>query len=112
MTRKLCSESFILADGTKVSCTRKAAPPREVCGHEHVCLNCFEAWGMENEHYDGGHDEGEGIDCPECGTYDPRGKQGHTNNTGTHRKHRSHALCDHPRTPAGRAACRKVRNAE
>ena len=103
-----CTETFTLANGETVACNRKAAPKNQVSGHDAVCLKCYEAWMMMNEHIDDGHAEAV-ADCPGCGTYDPRTKQGHTN-TAT-KSHTSHAACDHPRTPAGRAACRKARKA-
>ncbi|QGJ95988.1 hypothetical protein PBI_YARN_31 [Gordonia phage Yarn] len=105
-----CTETFTLANGETVACNRKAAPKNQVSGHEAVCLKCFEAWMMENDHNDNGHDEAV-ADCPLCGTYDPRTKQGHTKTKGTKQVHRSHADCDHPKTPAARAKCRKARAA-
>ncbi|WVX87815.1 hypothetical protein SEA_BILLDOOR_33 [Gordonia phage BillDoor] len=103
-----CTETFTLANGETVACNRKAAPKNQVSGHEAVCLKCFEAWMMENDHNDNGHDEAV-ADCPLCGTYDPRTKQGHTKTKGTKQVHRSHADCDHPKTPSARAKCRKAR---
>ena len=104
-----CTETFTLANGDTVSCNRKAAPKKSVLGHENVCFPCFEAWMMENDHNDNGHDEAV-ANCPECGTYDPRTKQGHTKTKGTKQVHRSHANCNHDKTPAARAKCRKARN--
>lgn len=110
MTTNRCSEKFTLADGTEVQCNRKAAPKREVNGHEAVCLKCFDAWGMENSHYDGMHEAGPVDGCPECGTYDPRGRKGHTNTAP--KSHGSHRECyaagKHLPTPKDRAACRKA----
>lgn len=105
-----CTETFTLANGDTVSCNRKAAPKKSVLGHENVCFPCFEAWMMENDHNDNGHDEAV-ANCPECGTYDPRTKQGHTKTKGTKQVHRSHANCNHDKTPAARAKCRKARAA-
>lgn len=105
-----CTETFTLANGDTVSCNRKAAPKKSVLGHENVCFPCFEAWMMENDHNDHGHDEAV-ANCPECGTYDPRTKQGHTKTKGTKQVHRSHANCNHDKTPAARAKCRKARAA-
>lgn len=110
MSNATCVESFTLANGNTVSCNRKAAPKNQVGGHDAVCLKCYEAWMMMNEHNDYGHDEAV-ADCPECGTYDPRVKQGHTKTKGTKQVHRSHAECDHPKTPVARAKCRKARAA-
>lgn len=109
MTTTRCTESFTLANGEKVSCDRKAAPKHLVGHHSNVCLKCYEAWMMENDHNDYGHDE-EGVvtlDCPLCGTYDPRTTKGHTNTAA--RTNTSHAACEHPTTPAARAKCRKAR---
>lgn len=105
-----CTETFTLANGETVACNRKAAPKNQVFGHEAVCLKCFEAWMVGNDHNDNGHDEAV-ADCPKCGTYDPRTKQGHTKTKGTKQVHRSHADCDHPKTPVARAKCRKARAA-
>lgn len=110
MSNATCVESFTLANGDTVSCNRKAAPKKSVLGHENVCFPCFEAWMMENDHNDHGHDEAV-ANCPECGTYDPRTKQGHTKTKGTKQVHRSHANCNHDKTPAARAKCRKARAA-
>ncbi|QGJ92140.1 hypothetical protein PBI_LAUER_31 [Gordonia phage Lauer] len=117
MSKNNCVQTFTLANGETVTCNRKAAPRREVSGHEQVCLSCFEAWMMENDHNDTGHDgaieRNETVaGCPECGTYDPRPtRKGHSANKGTKQVHRSHAACDHPSTPAARAKCRKARAA-
>lgn len=103
-----CSAYFSF-EGKTVACTRRAAPKHLVGGNAETCLKCWDAYGMENDHQDGHHEDGEGIDCPMCGTYDPRPRKGHTN--GVSHVRTSHAECDHPRTPAGRAACRKARKA-
>lgn len=107
MTTNRCSESFYVAAlNMTVTCVRKAAPRDQVCGHDSVCVRCFAAWEMENDHQDGGHKQGAGVDCPSCFTYDPRGHLGHTNTVA--KSHTSHAGHDHPATPKARAACRKA----
>ncbi|QDM56308.1 hypothetical protein SEA_SWEATNTEARS_32 [Gordonia phage SweatNTears] len=111
MSNATCVESFTLANGETVACNRKAAPKNQVMGHDAVCLKCYEAWMMMNEHNDYGHDEPV-ADCPECGTYDLRVKQGHTKNKGKKQVHTSHAECDHAKTPVARAKCRKARAKE
>lgn len=106
-TARTCTNVATLASGEKVRCDRKPAPRDEVGGHVDLCARCYDSWMMENDHNDGWHEPGEGIDCPECGTYDPRVKKGHTN-TKAHTR-TSHAACEHPKTPAARAKCRKAR---
>lgn len=102
MTRKTCTEP---------GCTRPQST--EVIGPD-LCNPCNDYAEWENTHNDEGHDEtvdnGGGDGCPVCHPeLDPRKptKKGHTN-TATKGAHRSHAGCGHPRTPAGRAACRKA----
>jgi hypothetical protein len=77
-----------------------------------VCNRCYDYWGWENAHSDGDHDSlpvdaDERIGCLVCLDAKPVARTGHTN-TANHSR-TSHAACDHERTPADRAACRKLR---
>ena len=57
MARKICSTE---------NCKN---PASKIAGENpNYCSSCFEQAGYENEHYDGGHAEGELPDlCPLCG---------------------------------------------
>lgn len=100
-----------------------------------LCQECYDYAGWENTHSDDDHDgvsAGYGVDspvaldsikttmsaCPIClgvpapwtVTEEPKmsktaAAKPRTNPT---TRHMSHASCSHPRTPAGRAACRKA----
>lgn len=98
----------------------RASVTQGALGFEDVCEPCYIASGLENEHTDGKHEGKLTVDCPIC-----EGKpvdtpsvdvvrSSHSATTtkeptmpNTTRTHFSHADCSHPRTPAGRAACRK-----
>lgn len=80
-----------------------------------LCDACYELAGLENEHQDGMHEDEAVADCLMC---DPNARKDRS------RKARpstipgpmqSHAACyaagTHEATKAGRAACRKGRNA-
>lgn len=78
------------------------------CGKRHnnfngLCDACEDFGMWENSHQDDDHENTPDPACPVCNL--PR--TGHTN-TATKGPHRSHANCNHPRTPKGRAACRKA----
>lgn len=91
-----------------------------------LCHPCYEYCGWENTHSDEGHDNMSAndpteatylADCPICqGVPAPwLTKEEPVKNATTTRparnvantRHMSHADCQHPRTPKGRAACRK-----
>lgn len=82
-----------------------------------LCTPCSEEGMWENEHNDQGHDDaaGDGFDdncwiChPELNEAQAQPLVGHTNTVA--KTYTSHAECTHARTPKGRAACRKARNA-
>lgn len=87
-----------------------------------LCEACYEYSGWENTHSDEGHDGFVATehtdDCPICRGVPapwtvteeisvntqtmPRSRRNSTT------RHMSHASCSHPRTPAGRASCRKA----
>jgi hypothetical protein len=75
------------------------------------CNTCYTKGGWENTHSDEGHgnetdlEDGCWICHPELDLTATTRKTGHTNTVA--RSHRSHAGCDHVRTPKARAACRK-----
>jgi hypothetical protein len=82
-------------------------------GYHDVCHVCYDVWGWENSHTDGDHDslaaddeerEGCYICYPELRPYPDAKKV----STSTGRSNRSHADCDHARTPAARSKCRKA----
>jgi hypothetical protein len=54
------------------------------CDRADLCFSCYDVTMIE--------DMDDASECP----------------TPTGRRNRSHAACTHPRTPAGRAACRKA----
>jgi hypothetical protein len=102
--------------------TRNAVSRRVNDGIEGMCRDCYVYAGWENTHSDDGHDairdaQLEGVDvptwattgildmmadCPVCNDLDTARHQNTVAKT-----HRSHANCSHPRSPKGRAACRK-----
>lgn len=80
--------------------------------YDDVCTRCYDYWGWENTHADEDHDslaadaeEREG--CMVCAK-DVKDDVAAPAPVATGRRNRSHAACSHPRTPAGRAACRKA----
>lgn len=78
--------------------------------NEVLCTKCYELAALENDHQDGYHDDAPDADCLMC---DPNARaqvNGHTN--GKPKSHTSHADCDHDKTKAARAACRKARAAK
>lgn len=89
MTRRTCTET---------RCIR----PAEQGTNTGLCeLHNWEAM-LENDHIDGNHDFD--PDCPVCNeTETPAPRPEPT------RKNTSHADCDHPKTKAARAACRRER---
>lgn len=100
MARKICTDcEFRTQD-------------RTVIGPE-LCTVCLDYAGMENVHQDYGNDhdaEYSTKTCPVCHPeLDRRYKQGggHTNTVAKTRG--DHSGCDHMRTPAARARCRKAR---
>jgi hypothetical protein len=110
MARKMCTD-----------CNTRRATPESPEGR--LCAPCLHYAGWENEHSDYGHDEdatetgtsddahGKRVDdCPVCHPeLDPRNAPARTGhrNTAPH-SWNSHAACEHFRTPAARAACRKA----
>lgn len=78
-----------------------------------VCIRCYDYWGWENTHSDEGHDslaaDARDMECLVCRKIaaDLAEDKGWTTDTG--RKNLDHSTCLHPRTPKGRAACRKAR---
>lgn len=81
--------------------------------YDDVCARCYDYWGWENTHTDEDHDslaadaeEREG--CMVCAGVSARVETETPAPVATGRTNRSHAACAHPRTPAGRAACRKA----
>lgn len=99
MARKCTDCGFRPQDATMIG--------SELCG---VCLHYA---GMENVHQDHGDDhdaEYPTATCPVCHPeLDTRyvRRTGHTNTAP--KSWSSHATCNHPRTPAARATCRKER---
>jgi hypothetical protein len=96
----------------RVTARNSAATLFGAIGYNDVCGPCYDYWGWENTHADEGHDDlpindEQRIGCLVCAkdadvapfvtTLEP---------VATGRRNRSHAACTHPRTPAGRAACR------
>lgn len=88
-----------------------------------LCERCYEYTGWENTHSDEGHDGFVSTDhtdnCPICQgvpapwTTDeepdmPKTATARKTRTNPTTRHMSHASCSHPRTPAGRALCRKT----
>ena len=77
-----------------------------------LCTACYEYGAWENQHEDDNHEGGENLtdECMVCNGEDPAlvaPKKGHSN--GIAKTHTSHAGCNHPRTKADRAKCRKER---
>lgn len=88
---------------TELNCNRKA----EQGTNTGLCEDHNWEAMMENDHQDGNHDYDE--ECPICrGSWisEPPSTPAAPRTEPT-RTNRSHANCSHPRTPAGRAACRK-----
>ena len=84
---------------------------RSVIGPE-LCTVCLEYADWENVHQDGEDGEdGTHGNCPICHPeLDKRYAKKATGHTNTVAKtHTSHADCNHLRTPAARANCRKTR---
>lgn len=82
-------------------------------GYDDVCGPCYDYWGWENTHADEDHDNlaadaEERINCLVCIYHTPADVPVKPEPIATGRRNRSHAACSHPRTPAGRAACRKA----
>ena len=108
--------------------TRKAPRPTncDYCGRKltsstrspeapESCTVCYDAAGWENDHNDGGHEDGSMMsDCPICNPdiigRNKNDKPGHSN--GKPLTHTSHAGHDHPATKSARAACRKAQAAK
>lgn len=99
-------------------CTRR--PRAANLSNPDLCPACYDYCGWENCHSDEGHDAEDPDaptphDCPICNhvpppwmiTEEPAVKNTKTRVNPT-TKHTSHASCAHPRTPKGRAACRKL----
>ncbi len=104
-TKRMCGDCGIRP------INRNNAADNDLCGP----CNDYAEW--ENTHSDWAHEfatDGEdGIfldNCPVCHPeLDPRTaavRTGHTNTVA--KSHRSHAGCNHPRTPRDRAICRKA----
>lgn len=77
-----------------------------------LCNDCYDYAGWENSHNDDDHTPDDADPgCPVCIKEFNMGDVIvhilHTSED-TGRKNRSHTACDHERTPAGRAACRKA----
>lgn len=103
-----------LVCGTKLNKANAAAIVEGNLGSE-LCCNCDYQGGLENEHNDYGHDEPV-DDCPLCNPDTVNTvetvkaiTEAKTVSTPTGRTNFDHSACTHPRTPAGRAACRKER---
>lgn len=82
-------------------------------GYKDVCHVCYDVWGWENTHEDECHNdlpagdterEGCYICYPELRPY-PDAKK---SSMPTGRSNMSHAGCEHAKTPAARAKCRKA----
>ncbi|QOP64447.1 hypothetical protein SEA_ORLA_41 [Gordonia phage Orla] len=96
-------------------------------GVDDLCSYCYDAAATYNEHQDGLHVKkhyGKTDMCEGCGTYDPEAYwasmnvERRTSNRSAgdgQRTHMSHAACytakAHDKSPAGRAGCRKFRDA-
>lgn len=79
--------------------------------YDDVCNRCYDYWGWENTHADEDHDTLPADDEMREGCMVCTGKpelKADAPSVATGRTNRSHAACSHPRTPAGRAACRKA----
>lgn len=104
-----CTECF-----RPVTARNSAATVYGAIGYDNVCGPCYDYWGWENTHSDEGHDDldlhaEERNDCLVCQRTLGFGDAVTTPEpVDTGRRNRSHATCAHPRTPAGRAACRKA----
>ena len=80
-----------------------------------TCDDCMELAGIYNDHQDGRHEDQPVDDCIGCGYVIPdRSRKGHAVTTTIPKEMQSHAACyaanAHPKTKAGREACRKARN--
>lgn len=82
-----------------------------------ICEPCYDYQGNENAHSDEGHNEGDVTANPYClicqGAPNPETTppaKGHSN--GIKKSHTSHAACQHEKTKAARAKCRKERAAK
>lgn len=98
----------------RVTARNSAATVYGAIGYDDVCGPCYDYWGWENTHADEDHDNlavdaEERRDCPVCAKERSADVVTDTPaSVDTGRRNRSHAACAHPRTPAGRAACRKA----
>jgi hypothetical protein len=103
-----CSKTF--------SHTTSAAAMFGAIGYDDVCGPCYDYWGWENTHADEDHDNMPVADdrrdgclvCQRTLGLDDDDAVTTPEPVATGRRNRSHAACSHPRTPAGRAACRKA----
>lgn len=98
-------------------CATRLTPKNRANGgrdYDDVCNSCYDYWGWENTHSDGDHDNlpidhDDRAGCLVCLNAKPTTRvEIETPAVVTGRTNRSHAACAHPRTPAGRAACRKA----
>lgn len=73
------------------------------------CDDCFDIAGLENEHYDGMHEEDTDSRCTLC-TGQPIADRSKSSNVIVNKTAAtSHADCDHAKTKAARAICRRDR---
>lgn len=86
--------------------------------HSDMCDDCFHIAGLENEHMDGAHaDDVDGPNdlCPSCTGEAIADRSRSPRPSTIPTAMQSHAACyeagTHPKTKAGRDACRKGRNA-
>lgn len=53
-------------NGTAVCAECGRRRQRANMANEMCCVDCYEIAGLENEHYDGGHEDAIVTDCPMC----------------------------------------------
>lgn len=101
--------------GTKLNSKNRSSSPTNnanvTSDIDDACTKCYDYWGWENEHSDDDHANNAHTDCPVCLKEFPQLRMARPRpEAPTGRTNTSHANCAHPRTPAGRAACRKIRD--
>lgn len=113
MTKTTKLPTTCIECATKLTSKNRSSSPSNnsdtVTDRNDVCTKCYDYWGWENTHTDEAHNElNVDPECPVCVKefHDLATDAGWTQDTG--RKNRSHADCDHVRTPAARAKCRKA----